>query len=87
MQVICATRGVEMRTVKIRITEDRATLIDRLAEAMYKGDYNITFGDKKWEKVTKKEKSSNNFPYTKASKYMHRAERVVKFLEELGEKS
>lgn len=72
--------------VNISITEDREKLIDRIAEAMYKGDYNITLGDKKWEKVTKKEKSSNNFPYTKASKYMHRAERVVEFLEELGRK-
>lgn len=76
-----------MKVVNISVTEDREKLVDLLAEAMYKGDYNITNGGKKWEKMTKKEKSSDVFPYTKASKYMHRAERVVKFLEELGEKS
>ena len=62
------------------ITFDSKT-VDELAGAMYHGDYQVATGGRPWDKMTKKEKSSNNFPYTTASKYMHRAESVVKFLE------
>lgn len=62
----------------------RKQLIDDLAKAMYLGDYNVATGGPQWEKFSKKDKSSGNFPYTKASQYMHRAECAIKFLEERG---
>lgn len=77
--------GDSNEEIDLTISGEREAIIDQIAKAMYLGDYNVTTGGKRWEQFTAEEKSSDNFPYTVASKYRHRAENVVRFLEEAEE--
>ena len=69
------------RVVTLKISGTRKELIEIFAEEMYRTDYNVAVGGKPWRLFSEKEKQLSNFPYTVASKYMHRAEAIFDFLE------